>query len=63
MLRYEGMFRITLPKDAFERADRLQREYPVDTATGRVPIMVPILGNLYDITLKQAEDVYEWRNM
>lgn len=63
MLRYEGMFRITLPKDAFERAARLQREYPVDTAIERVPIMVPVLGNLYDVTLKQAEDVYQWRNM
>ena len=63
MLRYEGMFRITLPKDAFERAARLQREYPVDSAIERVPIMVPVIGNLYDVTLKQAEDVYQWRNM
>lgn len=62
MLRYEGAFRITLPGDAFERAARLQEEYPFDASTGRVPIMVPVQGNLYEVTLKQAEDIYEWRN-
>jgi hypothetical protein len=62
MLRYEGSFRITIPADAFERADRLQLEYPIDASIGRVPIIVPVQGNLYEVTLKQAEDVYEWRN-
>ena len=36
-------------------------EYPLDASTGRVPILVPIKGDLYGITLKQAEDIYEWR--
>lgn len=62
MLRYEGSFRITIPSDAFERAERLQLEYPIDASIGRVPIMVPVQGNIYEITLKQAEDIYEWRN-
>lgn len=59
MLRYEGMFRITIPGDAFERADQLQRLYPVDAATNRIAIRVPIEGNLYELTLKQAEDIYQ----
>lgn len=59
MLRYEGVFRITLPADAFERAPRLIQEFPVDKNVGRIPIMVPIEGNLYELTLKQAEDIYQ----
>jgi hypothetical protein len=59
MLRYEGMFLISLPGDAFERAPRLQELYPADSATGRVPMRVPIEGHLYELTLKQAEDIYE----
>lgn len=62
MLRYEGSFRITIPSDAFERAARLQLEYPLDASIGRVPIIVPVQGYLYEVTLKQAEDIYEWRN-
>jgi hypothetical protein len=62
MLRYEGSLRITIPSDAFERASRLQLEYPLDASIGRVPITVPVQGYLYDVTLKQAEDIYEWRN-
>jgi hypothetical protein len=61
MLRYEGSFRITIPGDAFEGAEGLQLEYPLDASTGRVPIMVPVEGDLYEITLKQAEKIYELR--
>lgn len=59
MLRYDGMFVVTLLPDAFERAEHLQSLYPVDPATNRVPIRVPIEGHLYELTLKQAEDIYE----
>lgn len=59
MLRYEGGVVITIPGDAFERATRLQALYPADRSTGRVPMRVPIEGNLYDLTLKQAEDIYQ----
>jgi hypothetical protein len=62
MLRYEGSLRITIPSDAFERAPRLQVEYPLDASVGRVPITVPVQGYLYEVTLKQAEDIYKWRN-
>lgn len=58
MLRYEGMFGITIPGDAFERAPRLQQLYPIDPKTGRIPMQVPIDGELWELTLKQAEDLY-----
>ena len=50
---------ITIPGDAFERAPRLQQLYPIDANTGRMPMQVPIEGNLYELTLKQAEDIYQ----
>lgn len=58
-LRYEGQFIVTVPHDAFERTPRLAAQYPIDPATNRIPILVPIEGTLYDITLKQAEDIYQ----
>ena len=61
MLRYEGTCLITIPGDAFERAPRLQEQYPKNPTTGRIPIRVPIEGNLYELTLKQAEDIYQKR--
>jgi hypothetical protein len=59
MLRYEGTFLITIPPDAFERAPRLQALYPVDSGTNRIPMRVPLEGHLYELTLKQAEDLYQ----
>ncbi len=58
MLRYEGGVIITIPGDAFERAPRLQALYPVNRSTGRIAMRVPIEGGIYEVTLKQAEDVY-----
>ena len=58
-LRYEGSFRISLPADAFERAPRLLQQFPVDPKTGRIPMEVPIEGNIYEVTLKQAEEIYQ----
>ena len=59
MLQYEGMFRITIPNDAFERAPQLRQLYPVDTKSNRISMRVPMKGNLYELTLKQAEDIYQ----
>jgi hypothetical protein len=59
MLRYEGLLRITVPGDAFERAPRLQSLYPPDPVSGRIPMRVPIEGHLYELTLRQAEDIYQ----
>ncbi len=58
-LYYKGMFKITLPADVFERAPKLVAQFPLDVTTGRVPLMVPIEGGLYEITLRQAEDIYQ----
>ena len=58
-LRYEGLFQITLPKDIFDRSPRLASQFPADPTLGRIPLAVPIEGSLYDITLKQAEDIYQ----
>lgn len=57
-LAYEGNVRVSLGSDAFERAEALKRAYPVDPASGRIPFDVPLSGNLFDLTLEQAEDFY-----
>lgn len=58
MLRYEGAFEVTIPGDAFERAGELQLVYPRDPTTGRVHLQVPIDGHLYQLTEKQAQQIY-----
>jgi len=59
MLRYEGGFRITIPGDAFERAEVLRNAFPVDPGNGRIPIDVPIQGTIYEITRRQAEELLD----
>ncbi|MES2996595.1 MAG: hypothetical protein V4733_07275 [Verrucomicrobiota bacterium] len=58
MLRYEGAFDISLPADAFERAELLREKYPPDVSTGRVRLKVPVEGFLYELTLSQSEELY-----
>lgn len=57
--RYEGLFTVTLLRDAFARAPKLQKMYPGNGANGRVVMDVPLEGVLYDVTLKQANEIYE----
>lgn len=59
MLRYEGGFRITIPGDAFERAEILRNTFPVDPGNGRIPIDVPIQGTIFELTRRQAEELLE----
>lgn len=59
MLRHQGEFVITLPADAFEQAPNLRKKYPPNLEIGRIPIRVPIDGYLDEITLQQAESIYE----
>ncbi len=61
MLHYEGGFKISIPADAFENAPKLSASFPVDPITRRIPITVPIAGGLYEITLKQGENIYQLR--
>jgi hypothetical protein len=57
-LRYEGRFRITIPGDSFARAPDLLQTHAPDPTTHRIALDVPIEGNIYEITLSQAEDIY-----
>lgn len=59
MLRYDGKFDVTVPGDAFERAGQLRNIYPMDPTTRRIPIQVPIEGHLYELTEKQAQEIYQ----
>lgn len=58
-LRYEGAFNITLLSNAFERTPKLSAQYPLDPVTKRISVAVPIEGSIYEITLKQAEEIYQ----
>jgi len=59
MLRYTGEFLVTVRGNAFDRGPQLQRRYPPDPDTQRIPIKVPVDGYLFDLTLKQAKDTIE----
>jgi len=58
-LHYEGGFTVTLPPDAFQSAEKLASEFPKNPQTGRITMTVPIEGGLYDVTLKQADEIYQ----
>ncbi len=58
-MRYEGEFEINLPKEAFEKTPKLTELYPLRDPSGRVLMRVPLEGVIYDLTLKQAEGIYE----
>ncbi len=57
-LMYEGQFQVTLPPDTFENVQALREMLPVDPQTGRIPLDVPIKGDIYSITYDQTEDLY-----
>jgi hypothetical protein len=59
ILRHQGELVITLPANAFEQAPNLRKKYPVNLDIGRIPMRVPIDGYLDEITLQQAESVYQ----
>jgi hypothetical protein len=58
-LRYEGAFKISIPADAFERTPKLAEQFPIDPISRRISMVVPIEGSIYEVTLKQAEDIYQ----
>lgn len=58
--RYEGSFVVSLPENAFARAPKLAEMFPVDPATDRIPMQVPLGGQvLFDLTLDQADALYK----
>ncbi len=58
-LHYEGEFQISLLPNAFERAPELIKTFPLDSASGRIPIVVSVNDGLEKITSKQAEQIYQ----
>ena len=57
-LVYEGQFRITLPPDTFDNVPALRELMPVDPQSGRIPLEVPVKGDIYSLTFAQAEELY-----
>ncbi|KAB2641057.1 MAG: hypothetical protein DVB25_03045 [Verrucomicrobia bacterium] len=57
-LIYEGQLQITLMADTFENVQALREMLPVDPQSGRIPLDVPIKGDIYSLTFDQAQDLY-----
>lgn len=57
VLQCDGGMTITIPGDAFDRSEVLRETFPVDPATGRIPIDVPLQGPLSELTRRQAEEI------
>ena len=59
MLIYEGEVTLGLLPNAFERTDTLQNQFPAEPISRRIPVRVPLFGPLHELTLDQAESIYE----
>ncbi len=57
--RFGGIVKVGLKKDAFDKAPLLKEAYPVDAATGRIWLDVPLAGRLPTLTLSLAEKLYK----
>ncbi|MBN8460431.1 MAG: hypothetical protein J0M04_21590 [Verrucomicrobia bacterium] len=55
---YVGGFQITLPPETFENTPTLRELFPVDPQSGRIPMDVPLKGDLYSLTFDQTEELY-----
>jgi hypothetical protein len=54
-----GAFEISLPKEVFDKAPKLRDIYPLRDDMGRILMRVPLDGLIYDLTLEQADGIYE----
>jgi len=59
MLIYDGEITMTVLPNAFERTETLQRQFPPNPETGRIHFNVPLTGPLHELTLQEAESIYE----
>lgn len=59
MLIYEGDIGLTISSNAFDRSETLRTRFPADPETGRIRFTVPLSGPLHELTLKEAESLYE----
>ena len=57
-LRYQGDFEVSLPKECFDKAQKLKEIYPLRDDSGRILMRVPLQGLIYDLTLEQSEGIY-----
>lgn len=56
-LECNGLVKITIPGQAFDRSDDLREAYPLNVETGRTEVEVPLKGPLFEVTRKQAEEI------
>lgn len=56
--RFTGNIKLGLKPDAFDKAPGVKEVYPVDAATNRIWMEVPLRGRLQTLTLTQAEQLY-----
>ena len=56
--RFEGLIKIGLKSDAFDKAEKLKAFYPADENSRRIWMPVPLSGRLQTLTGKQAEQLY-----
>ncbi|MFU8893364.1 MAG: hypothetical protein ACNA8L_07020 [Luteolibacter sp.] len=59
MLVYEGELAMTVRANAFDRTETLQKQFPPNPETGRIQFNVPLAGPLHELTLAEAEAIYE----
>lgn len=59
MLIYEGELKMSVRPNAFERTETLRKQFPPDPQTGHIHFTVPLAGPLHDLTLQEAEAIYE----
>ena len=56
--RFEGLIKIGLKSDAFDKAEKLKAFYPVDENSRRIWMPIPLSGRLQTLTREQAEQLY-----
>lgn len=54
---FNGGVRLTVRSEAFDRSRALRERFPVDQATGRVALDVPLVGHLGQLGMAQAEEI------
>jgi len=56
--RFEGLVKVGLKRDAFDKAPKLKAEYPFDEASGRIWVEAILAGRKQTLTLELAEKLY-----
>jgi hypothetical protein len=54
---FNGGVRVLIPGDAFQRSRELRERFPIDQASGRIGIDVPLEGTLSNITFDLAQQI------